>query len=248
MTTDKTDKVLIIVPTYNERENLPSLTKEVLATVPADILVVDDDSPDGTGKLADELAAAEPRISVLHRTKKEGLGKAYAAGFTWGLARGYDCLMEMDCDFSHQPKYLPDFLEKIKDADVVLGSRYIAGGGVENWSPMRKFISVGGSLYARVILGLKIKDLTGGFKCFRRRVLETIDYDNLITGGYGFQIEMTYRAVKLGFTIAETPIIFPDRTKGTSKMSKKIFIEALVSMWKLRFATIEPRKALPPPK
>ena len=241
------EKVLIIIPTYNERENLPLLVKEVLATVPADILVVDDNSPDGTGKLADELSAAEPRISVVHRAKKEGLGKAYAAGFSWGLVRGYDYLFEMDCDFSHQPKYLTDFLEKIKFADVVLGSRYIEGGGVENWSPMRKFISVGGSLYARTILGLKIKDLTGGFKCFRRKVLETIDYDNLITGGYGFQIEMTYRAVKLGFTVAETPIIFPDRTKGASKMSRKIFLEALINMWKLRFAKVE-RKQLPPPK
>ena len=209
--------------------------------------MVDDNSPDGTGKLADELSAAEPRISVVHRAKKEGLGKAYAAGFSWGLVRGYDYLFEMDCDFSHQPKYLTDFLEKIKIADVVLGSRYIEGGGVENWSPMRKFISVGGSLYARTILGLKIKDLTGGFKCFRRKVLETIDYDNLITGGYGFQIEMTYRAVKLGFTVAETPIIFPDRTKGASKMSRKIFLEALINMWKLRFAKVE-RKQLPPPK
>lgn len=243
---DAKEKVLIIIPTYNERENLPLLVKEVLVTVPADVLVVDDKSPDGTGELADRLAAAEPRIHVLHRHKKEGLGKAYAAGFSWGLERGFDLLFEMDCDFSHQPKFLPEFLEKIKDADVVLGSRNVPGGGVENWSFLRKLISKGGSIYARTILGLDVKDLTGGFKCFRRRVLETIDYDNLIIGGYGFQIEMTYRAIKLGFKVVETPIIFPDRMKGASKMTRKIFLEALINIWKLRFARIEP-KALPPP-
>ncbi|MBI5525522.1 MAG: polyprenol monophosphomannose synthase [Deltaproteobacteria bacterium] len=243
---ESAEKVLIIIPTYNERENLPLLVREVLATVPADVLVVDDNSPDGTGEVADRLASSEPRVHVLHRRKKEGLGKAYAAGFTWGLERGCDLLFEMDCDFSHQPKYLPDFLEKIKDADVVLGSRNVPGGGVENWSFLRKLVSKGGSIYARTILGLEIKDLTGGFKCFRRRVLETIDYDRLIIGGYGFQIEMTYRAVKLGFKVVETPIIFPDRMKGASKMTRKIFLEALVNIWKLRFAKVEP-KALPPP-
>jgi len=243
---DAQEKTLIIIPTYNERENLPLLVREVLVTVPADVLVVDDNSPDGTGEVADRLASSEPRLHVLHRQKKEGLGKAYAAGFTWGLERGYDLLFEMDCDFSHQPKFLPDFLERIRDADVVLGSRNVPGGGVENWTFLRKLISKGGSLYARTILGLDIKDLTGGFKCFRRRVLETVDYDNLIIGGYGFQIEMTYRAIKLGFKVVETPIVFPDRMKGASKMTRKIFLEALINIWKLRFAKIEPR-ALPPP-
>jgi dolichol-phosphate mannosyltransferase len=241
------EKTLIIIPTYNEKDNLKPLTAEVLKTVPVDILVVDDNSPDGTGAIADGLASSEPRIKVLHRRNKEGLGKAYAAGFKWGLENGYDLLFEMDCDFSHQPKYLPDFLERIKDADLVLGSRYVRGGGVENWPAMRKLISMGGSLYARTILGLGIKDLTGGFKCFRRRVLETIDFENLITGGYGFQIEMTYKAVKLGFKVVETPIIFPDRVVGKSKMSKKIFIEALLNMWKLRFSKVAP-KQLPSPR
>jgi dolichol-phosphate mannosyltransferase len=240
-------KILVIVPTYNERENLGPLTSEVLKTIPADLLVVDDDSPDGTGRLADGLAAAEPRIRVLHREKKEGLAKAYASGFRWGLENGYDLLFEMDCDFSHQPKYLPDFLDRIRDADVVLGSRYVKGGGVENWPFLRKLISMGGSLYARTILGLEIKDLTGGFKCFRRKVLEAVDFENLITGGYGFQIEMTYRAVKLGFKVVETPIIFPDRTAGKSKMSRRIFLEALLNMWRLRFSAVTPKR-LPPAK
>ncbi|MFA6034791.1 MAG: polyprenol monophosphomannose synthase [Myxococcota bacterium] len=239
-------RTLIIIPTYNESENLQKLSKTVLETIPADILVVDDNSPDGTGKIADGLAAADPRIRVLHRTKKEGLGKAYAAGFRWALDRGYDYIFEMDCDFSHQPKYLPDFMEKIQTADVVLGSRYIKGGGVENWPALRKLISMGGSLYARTVLGLKVKDLTGGFKCFRREVLEKVDLENLITGGYGFQIEMTYRCIKQGFRVAETPIIFPDRVLGKSKMSKKIFIEALLNMIKLRFARIEPKKLASP--
>jgi len=242
-----TEKILVIIPTYNECENLKPLTDIVLKTIPADILVVDDNSPDGTGKIADGLSESEPRIKTLHREKKEGLGKAYAAGFRWALDNGYDFIFEMDCDFSHKPEYLPDFLDKIREADVVLGSRYVKGGGVENWPLLRKIISLGGSLYARIILGLKIKDLTGGFKCFRRRVLETVDFDNLITGGFGFQIEMTYRAVKLGFKVVETPILFPDRVVGKSKMSRKILFEALLNIWKLRFTKVVP-KALPPGK
>jgi dolichol-phosphate mannosyltransferase len=232
---DTHEKALIVVPTYNEKENLPLLVKAVFAVVPqVHILVVDDSSPDGTGELADELAAADNRIHVLHRTAKEGLGKAYVAGFHWALERDYELVFEMDCDFSHRPEHLPEFLERIKGADVVLGSRYIKGGGTENWGLMRKFISGGGNTYARTVLGLPYKDLTGGFKCFRRKVLETLPIDDLYSFGYAFQIELTYRSHKAGFKIAETPIIFPDRTRGESKMSGAIFKEAFVTVWKLR--------------
>jgi dolichol-phosphate mannosyltransferase len=231
------ERVLIIVPTYNEMENLPLLVKEILAVVPhVEILVADDNSPDGTGRLADDMAAADPRIHVLHREKKEGLGKAYIAGFKWALAQGFDLVFEMDCDFSHQPRHLPDFLAAIRDADLVLGSRYTRGGRTENWGLTRKLISAGGNLYARLVLGLPYRDLTGGFKCFRRNVLEALDLDHLISTGYAFQIELTTRSHRKHFRIVETPIVFPDRTRGTSKMSGRIFKEAFFTVWKLRKA------------
>jgi dolichol-phosphate mannosyltransferase len=229
------EKTLIVVPTYNERENLPLLVEAVFRIVPhVNILVVDDSSPDGTGELADELAAKDERIHVLHRTAKEGLGKAYVAGFHWALERDYELIFEMDCDFSHRPEHLPDFLAAAADADLVLGSRYIEGGGTENWGVMRKIISGGGNLYARTVLGLPYRDLTGGFKCFRRKVLETLPLDNLYSFGYAFQIELTFRSHKAGFRIREVPILFPDRTRGESKMSGAIFKEAFVTVWKLR--------------
>jgi dolichol-phosphate mannosyltransferase len=198
--------------------------------------VVDDNSPDGTGKLADELARAEPRLHVLHRQKKEGLGRAYLAAFRWGLDAGYRFILEMDADFSHDPKYLPRFLDEAEGGtDLVLGSRYVDGGGTVNWGVGRKLVSQGGSLYARSILGVDIQDLTGGFKCFNRKVLETIALDEVRSTGYGFQIELTYRTLKKGFKVKEIPIVFEDRRVGQSKMSRKIFLEALTMVWKIRF-------------
>jgi len=229
------ERALIIVPTYNERENLPLLIEAVQKVVPqVDILVVDDSSPDGTGELADQMAERDPKLHVLHRTAKEGLGRAYVSGFKWALDRGYDFIFEMDCDFSHRPEHLPEFLAKIRNADVVLGSRYIAGGGTQGWTLMRKIVSGGGNFYARTVLRLPYRDLTGGFKCFRRKVLESLDLDNLMSFGYAFQIELTTRAHRKGFRIVETPILFPDRTRGQSKMSGKIFKEAFVNVWRLR--------------
>ena len=229
-------KTLVIIPTYNERDNVGPITKAVLEADPrVDILVVDDSSPDGTGELADELSKAEPRIRVLHREKKEGLGRAYLHAFRWGLAEGYQYLIEMDADFSHDPKYLPKLLDEAEaGTDLVLGSRYVAGGGTVNWGPGRKVISRGGSLYARSILGVRVRDLTGGFKCFNRRVLEAIDLGAVKSSGYAFQIELTYRSLKAGFKVKEIPIVFEDRRVGQSKMSRKIFVEALTMVWKLR--------------
>jgi dolichol-phosphate mannosyltransferase len=200
-----------------------------------DILVVDDNSPDGTGQLADELAAKEPRIQVLHREKKQGLGRAYLHAFRWALEHGYQFIIEMDADFSHDPKYLPGLIDAAQaGADLVLGSRYVEGGGTVNWGVGRKILSRGGSLYARSILGVRVRDLTGGFKCFNRRVLESIDLDQVVSSGYGFQIELTYRTLKKGFTVKEIPIVFEDRRVGQSKMSRKIFVEAMTMVWKLR--------------
>ncbi|MBX7097860.1 MAG: polyprenol monophosphomannose synthase [Myxococcaceae bacterium] len=229
-------KALVIIPTYNEADNVGPITSAVLAAEPrVDVLVVDDNSPDGTGRLADALAAKEPRIQVLHRAKKEGLGRAYLHAFRWGLERGYDYLIEMDADFSHDPRYLRGLLDAAEGgADLVLGSRYVDGGGTVNWGPGRKVISRGGSLYARSILGVSVRDLTGGFKCFRRRVLEAIDLGAIQSSGYAFQIELTYRALKAGFQVREIPIVFEDRRVGQSKMSRKIFLEALTMVWKLK--------------
>jgi dolichol-phosphate mannosyltransferase len=228
--------VLVIVPTYNERENLPQIVKAVHEHLAeADILVVDDNSPDGTGALADELAGQDRQLHVLHRAGKQGLGTAYIAGFRWALERDYQFIFEMDADFSHDPRYLPELLHVARTgADLALGSRYVGGGGTINWGVARQLISKGGSLYARTILGIPIRDLTGGFKCFRRRVLEALDLSTVSAQGYGFQIEMTYRAVKHGFRVVEVPIVFVDRRVGQSKMSRKIFLEALTLVWKLR--------------
>ncbi|RKH47959.1 polyprenol monophosphomannose synthase [Corallococcus sp. AB050B] len=231
------NRALVCIPTYNERDNIGPITQAVLAADPrVDILVVDDNSPDGTGQLADALAAKNPRVRVLHREKKEGLGRAYLAAFRWALAEGYTYILEMDADFSHDPRYLPTFLDAAEGgADLVLGSRYVEGGGTVNWGVGRKIISRGGSLYARSILGVDVRDLTGGFKCFNRRVLETLNLDEVRSTGYAFQIELTYRTLRKGFTVREVPIVFEDRRVGHSKMNKKIFVEALGMVWKLRF-------------
>jgi dolichol-phosphate mannosyltransferase len=227
-------RALVCLPTYNEIENLRPVTDAILAAAPVDVLVVDDGSPDGTGRLADEIAAREPRVHVLHRGRKEGLGKAYLAAFAWALARPYGLVLEMDADFSHHPRYLPRMLERAADADLVLGSRYVPGGGTVNWGLARKVISRGGSLYARTILGLPYRDLTGGFKCFRREVLEGIDLATVQCTGYAFQIELTYRAHRRGFRVAELPIVFEDRRVGHSKMSRRIVLEAIRKVWSIR--------------
>ncbi len=228
-------EALVCVPTYNEKDNVEPICKAILAASPKlDVLVIDDRSPDGTGEIADRLAAQEPRIHVLHRAGKEGLGKAYLAGFAWALERGYRLILEMDADFSHDPKYLPAILAAADGADLVLGSRYVPGGGTVNWGVGRKVLSRGGSLYARTILGLRVRDLTGGFKCFRREVLEAIDLASVACTGYAFQIELTYRAVRRGFRVVEVPIVFADRQVGQSKMSKRIVLEALRKVWAIR--------------
>ena len=231
-------KPLIVLPTYNEKDNLRPLVESILDLGPYHILVADDNSPDGTGALADQLAGEYPgRVHVLHRDKKEGLGRAYNAGFKWGLARDYDVLFEMDADFSHNPTHLSQFMREIeKGADVVLGSRNIKGGGTRNWSPLRHVISKGGSLYAGLILGVPYRDLTSGFKAFRREVLEALDLGNIHSNGYSFQIEVTYRAHQMGFRIVETPIMFADREVGQSKMSGNIVSEAMAMVWKMRLS------------
>jgi dolichol-phosphate mannosyltransferase len=225
-------RATICLPTYNERENLELMLRALAAVLPEGgrVLVVDDSSPDGTGKLADELAAELDFVDVLHRPTKEGLGPAYLAAFGKALADGAELILEMDCDFSHDPKEVPRLLAAAADADLVLGSRYVEGGRVENWGRLRRFVSSGGSLYARALLGVGIRDLTGGFKCYRRAVLEAIDLDAVTSTGYAFQIETTYRALRAGFRVVEIPITFADREAGSSKMSKSIFLEAV---WKV---------------
>ena len=227
---------VICIPTYNEIENLPRVVPAVLAEVPqAHVLVVDDNSPDGTGKLADEMASKDPRIQVMHREGKQGLGKAYLAAFRWALQHGYQFIFEFDADLSHNPRYLPGFIQALADgADMVVGSRRVAGGGVENWSASRRFISWGGSFYSRLVLGVPLQDLTGGFNGFRRETLQGIGLEEVESSGYCFQIELKYRALRRGFKVVEGPIVFPDRTHGVSKMSSKIFMEAVVQVWKLR--------------
>jgi dolichol-phosphate mannosyltransferase len=228
-------RALVCLPTYDERDNVGPITEAILAATPeVDVLVIDDNSPDGTGQLADAIALREPRVRVLHRQGKEGLGKAYLAGFAWALARDYPLVLEMDADFSHNPKYLPRMLEQAKDADLVLGSRNVTGGGTVNWGLGRRLLSRGGSLYARTILGLPVKDLTGGFKCFRREVLEAIDLPSVQCSGYAFQIELTYRALRKGFRVKELPIVFEDRRVGQSKMSRRIVLEAIFKVWSIR--------------
>lgn len=227
---------LICMPTYNEAGNIRVITDAILSVVPeVHILIIDDNSPDGTGKIGDELAAKDNRIHVLHRTEKSGLGPAYIAGFRWGLERGYEVLIEMDADFSHQPRYLPGMLEKLKSYDVVVGSRYVKGGGTQNWGALRKVISRGGGLYARTILGIPVQDLTAGFVGWNRRVLESLNLDGIEASGYVFQIEMKYRAHQKGFSIHETPITFPDREVGESKMTPGIAAEAVTRVWRIRF-------------
>ena len=224
--------VWVILPTYNEAENLERLVAAIRDRLPevSRVLVVDDNSPDGTGEIADRLAAEHPNVEVLHRARKQGLGPAYIAGFGQALAGGAELIVEMDADFSHDPAYLPQLLRAAEDADLVIGSRYVPGGGVTEWGPLRRFISRGGSAYARTALGLDVRDLTGGFKVIRREVLETIDLDAIDSLGYAFQVEVTYRAIRAGFRVVEIPIVFRDRREGSSKMTKAIVAEA---MWRV---------------
>jgi dolichol-phosphate mannosyltransferase len=222
-------EAVVCLPTYNERENLDAMLR-ALGDKGVHVLVIDDSSPDGTGELADRLAEELDYVSVLHRPHKEGLGPAYLAGFRHALADGADLVLEMDCDFSHDPNDVPRLVAAAADADLVLGSRYVAGGGVRNWGLLRRVISAGGSWYARVLLQVRVRDLTGGFKCYRRAVLEAIDLDAVHSKGYAFQIETTYRALRAGFTVVEVPITFSDREAGGSKMSRAIVAEAI---WKV---------------
>jgi dolichol-phosphate mannosyltransferase len=223
----KQTRSLIVVPTYNEAENIEPLVSAILALDAGfEILVVDDNSPDGTGDIADRLSTALPGIHVLHRPGKMGLGTAYVEGFEWALQRDYQCIFQMDCDFSHHPRYLPIHLEKVAVADVVIGSRYVPGGGTVNWGWLRCLISASGNSFARTMLGLHIQDCTGGFRCYRRRVIERIPWDKVRLQGYGFLIGTIYQAQRLGFTITEFPIIFEDRRTGQSKMSFRIMVEA----------------------
>jgi dolichol-phosphate mannosyltransferase len=231
----------VCLPTYNERENLEAMLR-ALAPLGVKVLVIDDNSPDGTGEIADRLAAELDFVSVLHRDRKQGLGPAYLAGFRAALAGGADYVLELDCDFSHDPADVPRLLAACEaGADLALGSRYVPGGGTENWGLARRIVSWGGSFYARVLLGVRIRDLTGGFKCFRRRVLETVDLDAIESKGYAFQIETTYRVLRKGFTVVEVPIRFVDRTEGVSKMNRAIVVEAVWKVPLLRLATLAGR-------
>ncbi len=231
------NKALVIIPTYNEKENVGGIVPAVLAQSPSvEVLIVDDGSPDGTGDIVAEMSKTELRIHLLRRAGKMGLGTAYIAGFKWGLERGFDCLMEMDADFSHDPKEIPNFLKAIEDADLVLGSRYKDGIRVVNWPLNRLVLSKGASLYVRIITGLPVMDPTGGFKCFRRRVLESMELDKVRSNGYAFQVEMTYKAWMQGFRVVEIPITFTDRYAGKSKMSGNIVREALWMVWAMASA------------
>jgi dolichol-phosphate mannosyltransferase len=233
-------KAVICLPTYNERENLERMLR-ALADKGVEVLVIDDNSPDGTGELADRLAAELDFVSVLHRERKEGLGPAYLAGFGRALAGGAELVLEMDADFSHDPTDVPRLIEAARDADLVLGSRYVDGGTIANWGPVRRFVSAGGSLYARLVLGVPVHDLTGGFKCFRREVLEALDLHAIASRGYAFQIETTYRALRAGFRVVEVPIRFVDREHGGSKMSRSIFAEAVWKVPALRLRALTGR-------
>ena len=229
-------KVLLVTPTYNERDNLETFISSIHASQPeAHVLVVDDNSPDGTGKIADDIAARDSRVNVMHRPGKMGLGTAYVQGFGWGIDRGYDIIIQIDADLSHDPRYLADMFRAFDEgADLVIGSRNIPGGTVDGWGPGRHFISKGGSTYARTILGLPVRDLTSGYKAYRRELLEAIHLETIRSVGYSFQIEVTYRAIRKGFRVKEVPIIFVDRRAGKSKMSRRIFVEAAAVVWKLR--------------
>ena len=241
----------LILPTYNEAENLEPLVRAALPELersghPHKLLVVDDNSPDGTGRIADRLAEELDPVEVLHRARKEGLGRAYLEGFRLALGRGAGLLLEMDSDFSHDPADLPRLIAASETADLVLGSRYVPGGGITDWGPLRRGLSRGGSWYARVLLSLPVRDLTGGFKCFRSEVLETLDLDGVHADGYGFQIELTYRAVKAGFSVTEVPILFRERRVGRSKMTARIAIEAVWKVPALRFRRVHsPQSPVP---
>ena len=242
------NKSLVVVPTYNERENLSPLAQRIFALpVPVDLLVVDDNSPDGTGKLADELAARTPSLHVLHRQEKCGLGRAYIAGFQWALEHGYDYVFELDGDFSHNPDDIPMFLEAARNADLVLGSRYLNGIRIINWPLSRLMLSQAAAKYVQIITGMKITDPTGGYKCFTRRALEAINLKEINSNGYSFQIEMTHRLWRQGMKIVEVPIIFTERAQGNSKMSGHIIQEALIIVWRLWFQNkLRRRPAVPP--
>jgi dolichol-phosphate mannosyltransferase len=240
-------KTLIIIPTYNEYENLQPLLRSIFSYAPqTDILIVDDNSPDGTGKLADQLHEKDSRIKVVHRPGKLGLGTAYVDGFKYAISHGYDAAFEMDADFSHDPQYLPNFLRAIEDADLVIGSRYIPGGATPNWSLTRRLISGCVNIFARFMLGIPVHDCTAGYRCYRREVLESIDLDSLQSQGYAFQVELAYRVMKQGFVIMETPIVFMDRRVGKSKMSRKIVAEAFLYVLRTRLGKPVPsRPSLP---
>ncbi|HEY5653153.1 MAG TPA: polyprenol monophosphomannose synthase [Pontiella sp.] len=235
---------LVIIPTYNEKENIEKMASAVLnASEHADILFVDDNSPDGTGQMAKALSEKHDRVHVLHRNSKDGLGRAYIAGFKWALARDYQFVMEMDCDFSHDPKELPNFRAKMLEGyDLALGSRYIGGVRVLNWPMSRLLLSRGAGIYVHLITGMPVSDPTGGFKCFRRELLKSYDLDAVKANGYGFQIEMTHKAWMKGFNIGEVPIVFEDRQEGTSKMSGNIIYEALWVVWELAIRNAFRRK------
>jgi dolichol-phosphate mannosyltransferase len=227
-------RIVVIIPTFNEIENLPVIVGRVRASVPeADVLVADDNSPDGTGRKADELAAADDHVHVMHRLGKEGLGAAYLAGFAWALQAGYDVVVEMDADGSHQPEQLPRLLDALRDADLVLGSRWVPGGATVNWPKSRQLISQGGSLYSRMLLGVPIRDITGGYRAFRAETLRKLDLHEVASQGYCFQVDLAWRAMQRGLRVREVPITFVERTQGASKMSRKIVFEALwrVTAW-----------------
>jgi dolichol-phosphate mannosyltransferase len=226
-------KSLIAIPTYSERENIVGLIEDIQRVVPTtDILVIDDNSPDGTGEVVDELSARLPQVKALHRPTKLGLGTAYVRGFQYAIENGYELVFEMDADFSHDPRYLPDILNAAQNADLVIGSRYVPGGGTANWSALRKFVSGGGNAFARTVLGIPIHDCTGGFRCYRTAALRTVDLSLIRAQGYAFQVEMAYIFWKRGYQVREVPIIFEDRRVGKSKMSRKIFVEAF--LWVMR--------------
>jgi dolichol-phosphate mannosyltransferase len=241
------ERVLVIIPTYQERENIERIVDRVVTSVPsAHVLVVDDASPDGTGKIADELADADRRIHVLHRAAKNGLGAAYIAGFGWGLERGYDVLVEMDADGSHSPEQLPRLLGALEHADLVLGSRYVPGGAVVNWPRRREILSRGGNLYVRLALGLELRDATGGYRAFRRNVLENVDYSAVASEGYCFQVDLARRALSAGYRVVEVPITFVERVRGESKMSSDIVREAFlrVGQWGIGHRRAQLQRAL----
>lgn len=233
------NKVLVIIPTYDEKDNVRPIASAVFAARPdANILFIDDNSPDGTGRIVDEMAAADSRVKTMHNQSKGGLGRAYKAGFKWAIENGYDFAFEMDADFSHDPREIPNFLKAAENADLVLGSRYVNGIRIINWPLSRLMLSKGAATYVRIVTGLPITDPTGGYKCFRRSVLEAMDFDRIMSNGYAFQIEMTYKAWMQGFRVVEVPIIFEDRRSGYSKMASWIMNEAFWIVWKLAFQNI----------